>query len=105
MQLPFRAFKLGLTDNIRLIILSESQRNDLPPVYSGINMGVMMGPMLLQPAMGWILDLKWQGEVIRGIRFYSLDAYQTGFSLMIAWAVLSFSLLFFAIETHCRQMI
>jgi hypothetical protein len=32
-----------------------------------VNMGVMMGPMLLQPAVGWILDRKWQGEVINGL--------------------------------------
>jgi hypothetical protein len=54
--------------------------------------------------VGWILDLKWRGEVIRGIRLYTLDAYQTGFSLMIAWAVLSFVFHFFTRETHCRQM-
>jgi hypothetical protein len=68
-------------------------------------MGVMMGPTLLQPAVGWILDQQWQGDVIRGIRLYTLDAYQAGFSLMIAWAVLSFLLLFFTRETYCRQMV
>ncbi|HSQ87164.1 MAG TPA: MFS transporter, partial [Desulfobacterales bacterium] len=79
---------------ITFAFAKESVPADLSGTVSGVvNMGVMMGPMLLQPAVGWILDLKWQGEVIKGIRFYSLDAYQTGFSLMIAWAVLSFFLL------------
>jgi MFS family permease len=93
------------------IIITFAFAKESVPVYlsgtvSGVvNMGVMMGPMLLQPAVGWILDRKWQGEVIRGIRLYTLDAYQTGFSLMIAWVVLSFFLLFFTRETHCRQMV
>jgi MFS family permease len=91
---------------ITFAFAKESVPVDLSGTVSGVvNMGVMMGPMLLQPAVGWILDLKWQGEVVRGIRLYSLDAYQTGFSLMIAWAVLSFFLLFFTRETHCRQMV
>ncbi len=92
-----------------IIITFAFAKESVPTYLSGtvsgvVNMGVMMGPTLLQPIVGWILDLKWQGEVIRGIRLYTLDAYQAGFSLMIAWAVLSFILLFFTRETHCRQM-
>lgn len=91
---------------ITFAFAKESVPTHLSGTVSGVvNMGVMMGPTLLQPAVGWILDLKWQGEVIRGIRLYTLDAYQAGFSLMIAWAVLSFFLLFFTRETHCRQMV
>ncbi|MFH2218750.1 MAG: hypothetical protein ABII68_03700 [Pseudomonadota bacterium] len=43
-------------------------------------------------------------HVTEGIRIYSMDAYQAGFSLMVAWAALSFLLLFFTRETLCRQM-
>jgi hypothetical protein len=59
-----------------------------------INMGGMIGPTLLQPEVGWILDQKWQGDVIRGIRLYTLDVYQTGLSQMIAWAMLCFCCFF-----------
>jgi MFS family permease len=91
---------------ISFAFAKESVPAHLSGTVSGVvNMGVMMGPTLLQPAVGWILDLKWQGEVIRGIRLYTLDAYQTGFSLMIAWAVLSFLLLFLTRETYCRQIV
>ena len=93
-----------------IIISFAFAKESVPAYLSGtvsgvVNMGVMMGPMLMQPAVGWILDLKWQGQVINGIRLYTLDAYQTGFSLMIAWAALSFGLLFFTRETHCRQAV
>jgi MFS family permease len=69
-----------------------------------INMGVMMGPMLLQPTVGWILDKCWTGQMVNGARVYSLDAYEYGFMPMMAWAVLSVCLLFFTRETHCRQI-
>lgn len=92
-----------------IIIGFAFAKESVPAYLSGtvsgvVNMGVMMGPTILQPAVGWILDLKWQGQVAEGIRIYSMDAYQTGFSLMVAWAALSFLLLFFTRETRCRQM-
>ena len=68
-----------------------------------INMGVMLGPTLLQPAVGWMLDRNWDGQTVAGMRVYNIEAYQAGFTLMISWAVLSFILLFFTRETYCRQ--
>lgn len=72
-------------------------------VYGVVNMGVMMGPMLLQPAMGWILDLHWSGAMENGVRIYDLEAYRWAFGLMLGWSVLSCILLAFTRETGCRQ--
>jgi hypothetical protein len=68
-------------------------------------MGVMMGPMLLQPAVGWMLDLGWQGGMADGVRLYGLEAYRNGFGLMLAWLALSLLLILFTRETHCRQQV
>lgn len=47
----------------------ESAPAHLAGTASGlVNMGVMMGPMLLQPAVGWMLDRSWQGEIADGVR-------------------------------------
>ena len=82
----------------------ESIHARLAGTVSGIiNMGVMMGPMILQPAVGLVLDLLWQGEMSAGARVYTASAYRAGFSLMLAWAVLSLVLLLFTRETFCRQ--
>jgi MFS family permease len=88
-----------------MIIGFAYAKESVPPHLTGtvsglINMGVMMGPMILQPAVGWILDRNWQGLAVDGVRTYSLSAYRSGFTLMIAWAVLSFLLLFFTTETR-----
>ena len=90
---------------ISFAFAKESVPSHLAGTVSGItNMGVMMGPTLLQPAVGWVLDRCWQGNMLAGVRIYSFDAYRAGFSLMFAWTALSLVLLFFTKETHCRQL-
>jgi hypothetical protein len=85
-------------------------RESVPPYLAGtsarvLNMGVMMGPMLLQPAVGWMLDQRWHGEMLNGVRLYSLEAYQAGFALMLVWAGLALLLILFTRETYCRQSV
>ena len=83
----------------------ESVPLNLAGTVSGVvNMGVMMGPMILQPAVGWILDQNWHGELVDGVRVYPLMAYQLGFALMLSWLALGFVLLFFTRETYCKQI-
>jgi len=68
-----------------------------------VNMGNMLGGMLLQPAIGWVLDRRWEGAVADGVRVYSLEAYRTGFLLMLAWLAVGVMLVLFTRETHCRH--
>jgi len=83
----------------------ESAPLRLTGTASGVvNMGVMMGPMLLQPSVGWMLDQSWDGETSAGVRIYSLEAYQSGFGLMLAWLALAMVLILFTRETHCRHL-
>ncbi len=84
-------------------------KESIPPACAGtasgiVNLGVMVGPMVLQPAIGWILDRNWHGEVLNGVRVYDLSAYQKGFLLMLAWSLVSSILILFTKETHCRQL-
>ncbi len=91
---------------ISFAFVKESVPTALAGTVSGvINMGVMMGPMILQPVVGWVLDRMWSGETQMGIRVYSIMAYRGGFSLMLAWILLSFILLLLTRETGCRQMV
>jgi len=84
----------------------ESVPVHLAGTVSGlVNMGTMAGPMILQPAVGWILDRKWQGQLENGIRVYPLEAYQAGFALVLAWLLLACILLIFTRETNCCQTV
>jgi hypothetical protein len=75
----------------------------LGTISGGTNVGNMLGPTLLQPAIGWMLDRQWTGETVNGLRVYSAGAFHAGFLLIIGWFVLSCALIALTRETFCRQ--
>ena len=85
-------------------------KETVPPALAGTaggvtNMGNMLGGMLLQPAVGWVLDRMWGGETADGVRVFDLDAYRAGFMLMLTWMGVAVALVLFTRETHCRQLV
>jgi predicted MFS family arabinose efflux permease len=91
-----------------IIIGFAFAKESVPTSWAGTvtgvcNMGMEMGPMILQPVIGWVLDRTWDGMVENGTRVYNLDAYHSGFALMTGWALLATVLLIFTKETYCRQ--
>ena len=68
-----------------------------------INTGNMIGAMLMQPAVGWVLDRAWDGSLEAGLRVYSFAAYRYGFVLMLVWLIAVMVVAGFTRETHCRQ--
>ncbi|HIJ42105.1 MAG TPA: MFS transporter [Deltaproteobacteria bacterium] len=84
----------------------ESVPPSLAGTVSGVcNMGVMLGPMILQPLIGWALDRNWTGLTENGIRVYERGAYDWAFALMVVWSVLGSVLMLFSTDTQCRQMV
>ncbi len=82
----------------------ESVPAALAGTSSGVvNMGNMLGALIMQPAVGWVLDRYWDGTLESGARVYSFAAYRAGFSLMLGWLVVAAVLVLFTRETHCRQ--
>ena len=72
---------------------------------SGIaNMGVMLGGMVMQPLVGFMLDRHWDGATADGARVYGFGAFQWGFGLMLAWGAAALAMLALTRETFCRQM-
>ena len=59
-----------------------------------VNMGPLLGGVLLQPGVGWLLDKYWNGAQESGVRLYAAAAWQSGFALLIVP---------FIRETYCRQ--
>lgn len=85
-------------------IAKESAPAALAGTAGGIaNMGNMLGGMIMQPAVGWILDRRWTGTLENSVRVYDFDAYRAGFTLMLVWLAAALLLLVFVRETHCRQ--
>jgi MFS family permease len=74
----------------------------LGTISGAINIGNMIGPMLLQPGIGQMLDRNWAGQMSKGVRLYDLQAYHAAFALVVCWAVASCVLIAATTETFCR---
>lgn len=82
----------------------ESAPSALAGTSTGIaNTGNMLGGLLMQPLIGWMLDRNWTGTVAGGARVYDFGAYRAGLGLLLGWLALSLVVLAFTRETHCRQ--
>jgi MFS family permease len=77
----------------------------LGTISGAINVGNMLGPTILQPAIGRVLDERWIGAMTNGVRTYAVDAFQAGFSMIVAWSLLSCLLIACTQETRCRQAV
>ncbi len=74
----------------------------LGTISGAINIGNMIGPMLLQPGIGQMLERHWAGQIVNGVRLYDLQAYQAAFLLIVGWAATSCVLISATSETFCR---
>jgi MFS family permease len=84
-------------------------KESVPQQYLGtitglINMGNMLGPMLLQPGIGWLLDRRWSGATANGLRVYSVESFRVAFGLIVAWSILTVVLASLTKETYCKPL-
>jgi len=74
-----------------------------PPAFSGTstsvaNTGGFLGPALLQPAVGLVLDLSSRGAA------HSLNDWRLGVAVLFAFAVFGWLCTFMVTETRCRNI-
>jgi MFS family permease len=74
----------------------------LGTISGAINIGNMIGPMLLQPAIGQRLESHWTGGILSGARVYDMPAYHAAFLLIAGWSVLACALISMTRETYCK---
>lgn len=78
-----------------------------PYVATGLsfmNMMNMIGIALVQPLVGFFLDLMWQGQLNEGIRIYSLESYQKSLSILPIGVLIAFSLIPFIKEVSMKSV-
>lgn len=78
-----------------------------PPALSGmatsvVNTGSFLGAGLLQPLVGWIMDLSWSGAMSDGVRVYAGEDYRLGLLLLFICALSGLAGALRCTETHCR---
>lgn len=69
-----------------------------------INMCIVGSGALMQPLIGWLLDLNWAGTIIDGARIYSADAYTLAFSSLLVVNAAAFIGTLLLRETGCQQV-
>lgn len=80
-----------------------------PPQLSGMstsvaNMGGFLMGALLQPAVGWIMDQRWNGAMADGVRLYTPEDYRWGLLLIACATWLGAAAAWLIHETHCRNI-
>ncbi|MBU0592747.1 MAG: MFS transporter [Gammaproteobacteria bacterium] len=78
-----------------------------PPALSGmatsvVNTGSFLGAGLLQPLVGWVMDLGWDGQISEGVRAYAGENYRIGLLLLFLCALLGLLGALRSRETFCR---
>jgi MFS family permease len=64
-------------------LVRESNPDSINGTVLGlVNTCVIATGAILQPTMGWILDLNWQGEMIDGARHYPPEAFAWGLAVL-----------------------
>ena len=80
-----------------------------PPRLSGMatsvtNMGGFLAGAVLQPLVGLVIDLHWQGGMAEGVRVYAADDFRLGLLLLAGTAWLGAAGGWLLKETRCRNI-
>ena len=85
-------------------------KESVSPRYLGtlsgaVTMGNMIGPNILQPAVGRVLNLQWSGKIVNGVHAYGLPEFRTAFMMLVGWSMLTILLLSLTTETHNKPTV
>lgn len=69
------------------------------------NMWIVGAGAIIQPLVGLILDMRWQGGLVEGVRVYTPGAYAVALSALVFVATIALLASFLVKETHCRQQL
>jgi sugar phosphate permease len=99
-------FLFGVTCGSHPLVFSLSREKN-PEQISGTatattNFFIMLGGVLFQPFMGKILDWHWSGNLVDGVRVYSLADYKFALAVVPIGLLFSCILTLFIKETHCK---
>ncbi len=94
------SFMLGFTVGRETNVLSLTAT-----VIALINTGDAFFNAITEPLLGHLLDLSWDGKILNGARYFSLNAYHEALAILPLYLLVAVGLLFFLKETHCQQTI
>ena len=92
-----------------MVISYAVARESSPVKVSGavtgfVNTATVGSGALMQPLVGWLLDVNWDGTLVDGVRLYAAAAYDVALITMPACAAASFVSVWLIRETFCRPL-
>jgi MFS family permease len=69
-----------------------------------MNMCIVGAGAVMQPSIGWLLDLDWNGTMQDGARIYSSENYSSAFFSLLVVNLAALIAALFLRETYCRQV-
>ena len=101
-------FLSGLTGGCMVVsfaLAREVSARRLHGSVSGlVNGATVAAGAILQPIIGWILDLRWDGAMLDGARIYQTGDYRFAFICLVIWSGTGFLLSFTLRETNCKPV-
>jgi MFS family permease len=98
---------LGVTSSSMALAFAVSRELN-PPGHSGLatsfpNFTSMVAAAILQPFVGWLLDLGWDGGMAAGARLFDTTDYRLAFLPYPIITAIALVAICFLTETRCRQ--
>lgn len=105
--LSFLLFLFGLGASCFFLCFAMI-RETLPLAIAATVLGFMntfdsICEALSEPLIGKILDMGWEGAMIKGARVFSVHDYHLSLGLLVFYLVVALVFLFFTKETYCQQ--
>lgn len=111
-SLPFWALvallsTIGFTTGVGSLSYAIGRESAPAPLSGAITgvviTGIMIGPALIQPVTGILLDLNWTGAMEAGVRVYEVRAFEVGFIPALAWTSIAALVSPLLRETWCGE--
>ncbi|WP_337659816.1 MFS transporter [Anderseniella sp. Alg231-50] len=102
-------FLSGLTGGCMVVTFAlarEVSARRLHGSVSGlVNAATVGAGAILQPIIGWMLDLRWDGTMLEGARIYQTADYRFAFICLVVWSGAGFLLSLTLRETNCKPVV
>ena len=99
---------LGLSGSMMTVAFASMREVNLAQQHSTamslVNMFVVGSGAVMQPVIGFLLDLNWDGSVAQGAPVYQRDAYKYAFYSLFAANFLALTCLWRLRETACKPL-
>ena len=87
-------------------VIKDNNHTSTLGAASGFNnMAVVLGGVILQPFIGELLDINFQGVIVNGARVYQLHNYYTAFAVLpLCFLIAIIISTIFIKETRCKSI-